>query len=451
MRSGFRIIAGFFGWLGVVSAVFAESAPSADSLAAAYQRFRPLLLGSNTVIEQEGCLLIATAIRSNDEDFSREVLKERCVEQLAEWISANREIPVEIAPKVARRLTLQFLRVTGFIESLKGLACLDSRRLDGGFACVWGIPAETLRPQIPDWAEQCKALLNPSLFSHPGYPPLSVWEIAPDTSSTRLKEVAVNRIQSRYGYVCARFLANGVLTDYAPALAASLTREHLTRLTISQLFLLLGRLPGDPRLIAEIAARHRERGMNRAAEWFAAFGSLAFIDYAASQRCEQLLTGDTDRPVQMTAYPYPFELAPFRSCFEAADFSETPLEIFNRWRQPFPGGSNRQPDARDHAYAKGVAACKAAEPDFEAAYRAFLQSAGAHLTYEACHRAGLCAMQLDRPYEAIFLFAQAAVIKPYQRENWMRMAACCRLVGDTAAWESCVKHLPEREVEHETE
>ena len=138
MKSGFRIITLFLGWIGAVSAVFAESAPSVDPLSACYQRCRPLLLGSNTVVEQEGHLLIATAVRSNDEDFARDVLKARCEEQVASWMLKDRHAPETVHTNVARILTTQFLRVTGFIESLDGWVCLDSRRIPDGFsACVF--------------------------------------------------------------------------------------------------------------------------------------------------------------------------------------------------------------------------------------------------------------------------------------------------------------------------
>ncbi|MBP5226777.1 MAG: hypothetical protein J6336_05275 [Kiritimatiellae bacterium] len=451
MKSGFRIITLFLGWIGAVSAVFAESAPSVDPLSACYQRCRPLLLGSNTVVEQEGHLLIATAVRSNDEDFARDVLKARCEEQVAGWMLKDRHAPETVNTNVARILTTQFLRVTGFIESLDGWVCLDSRRIPDGFACIWGIPAEAFHRQTPDWNALTAALLNPARLSHPDYPPLSVWEIAPPEWKKRLKEVAINRAQSRYGYAYSRLLADGVLADYAPALALSLTQDLLSRATPNQLHLLLARLPGDPRILAEIASRYRRLGLVRASDWIASFGTLSFIDYAASQTCEQLVTKPDGTAIPMASYPYPFELAPFRKAFETADFSETPLEIFNRWRQPFPGGNGRQPDTRDRAFAEGMARIQADPPDFETAYAAFLRSAGAHLTFAACHQAGLCAKRLDRPYEAIFLLAQAAVIKPYHRDTWTRLEELCRLIGDAAAREACVPHLTEEGHPHESE
>lgn len=405
-----------------------------------FEANRDAVFAADPVFRTNGYTFLTVRIDANDPDFRSAILERKTVERLARICLTNRSesADAKVSGEVRRLLTRSCLLLERTFDALAPYA-LDSDAT--GKVCVWGVPDGAFDRLLPDWGAIRTTLCDPANFSSPDFLPGAVMEIAPPELQIELRKEFVRRMQRRHGSGCALLFSQGLLLTYSPGMAQTLTREFLRDAAVADLFATANILPGDPRVLAALAGRFDRSGMHTAAQWFASRGGLDFLDYAASRTCAGIVAKGT--LFKMPPYPDEIALDLFAPMVAKADFSGTPVEIFNQWRRPFPGGLPGEPDAGDPYYADGKRLFQAEKPDLESAYPAFLASAARALSFYACDYAGVCAAESGRLQEAAFLFLQAASTNPSDNRDWpwTNLACLAKREGEEKAFAYCLEKL----------
>ncbi|MBP5511540.1 MAG: hypothetical protein J6Z49_11540 [Kiritimatiellae bacterium] len=416
-------------------------ARSADPVAVRlFEANRDAVFAADPVVRTDGYTFLTIRIDANDADFRGAILERKTVERLAQMcVTRNAESAgAQVSKEVQQMLTRSCLLLERTFSALAPYA-LDSDA--SGKICVWGLPDTAFDKLLPTWAKIQTTLCNPANFSSPDFLPGAVMEIVPAELQIELRKEFIRRMQQRHGSGCALLFSQGILLTYSPGMAQTLTREFLRDAAVSDLFAMVNILPGDPRVLAALARRFDQRGMHTAAQWFASRGGLDFLDYASSRVCADIVAKGT--LFKVPHYSEDIALEPFSAMIAKADFSDTPVEIFNQWRRPFPGGLPGEPDAGDLYYAEGKRLFQAAKPDLEGAYSAFLASAARSLSFYACDYAGVCAAEGGHLHEAAFLFLQAAAANPSENRDWpwTNLACLARRENEEKAFAYCLAKL----------
>ncbi|MBO4286844.1 MAG: hypothetical protein J5985_01595 [Kiritimatiellae bacterium] len=401
---------------------------------------RDAVFAADPVLQIDGYTFLTVRIDANDADFRGAILERKTVERLARMcVTRNaKAVGPRLSEEVQRMLTRSYFLLERTFNELAPYA-LDSDA--SGKVCVWGVPDTVFNKLLPTWEVIRNTLCDPANFSSPDFLPGAVMEIVPPELQIELRKEFIRRMQRRHGSGCALLFSQGILLTYSPGMAQTLTREFLRDAAVSDLFAMVNILPGDPRVLAALARRFDRRGMHTAAQWFASRGGLDFLDYADSRACAGIVAKGT--LFKMPAYPEEIALDPFAAMIAKADFSGTPVEIFNQWRRPFPGGLPGEPDAGDLYYAEGKRLFQAEKPELEGAYSNFLASAARTLSFYACDYAGVCATAGGRLHEAAFLFLQAAAANPSENRDWpwTNLACLAKRENEEKAFAYCREKL----------
>lgn len=132
--------------------------------------------------------------------------------------------------------------------------------------------------------------------------------------------------------------------------------------------------------------------------------------------------------------PAAVERGPWEELLAAAEFGTPRLAALPRLAGRYPLGSAETPADADftrgnEAFGKG---------DLEAAYAAFLASAGRAWTFDALNMAGNVARRLPgHEAEAVALLLHAAYLKPSSPYPWVHLAFVASREGDPALAEAC--------------
>lgn len=346
---------------------------------------------------------IALSFLGEDADFSAHLYERRAAVAFAGRLQEGLP-PPPCDTNLAASLLCDHLLLSGAVKRAERFM----RTQEDAGEISWEIPAKEFGSFARSWDEVFATLSSPENFSSPFFNPARAMEVAPAGEQAALRGEFVRRVLRRYGLPCARFWSDGIPIGYSPRLAGALRTGFLEHATGHDLMLLLGELPGDPRIIAELAGRFERLGMRKAAQWLASRGFMSFIDYAASSRCREIVARSDSFVMSSFEGGFPYErLQPLTS---AADFRGTPLAVYDAWRRPFPGGSPIAPGPSDPHFARGVEALRSEKPDVEAAYGEFLESIAARISFAACVFAGECAFRLEKYPESAMLCWQALCI-----------------------------------------
>lgn len=135
--------------------------------------------------------------------------------------------------------------------------------------------------------------------------------------------------------------------------------------------------------------------------------------------------------------PAAVDRGPWEGALAAAEFGTPRLAALPRLAGRYPLGSAEMPTDAD--FAKGNEAF--GKGDLEAAYAAFLASAGRAWTFDALNMAGNVARRLPgHEAEAVALLLHAAYLKPSSPYPWVHLAFVASRAGDLAlAGRCCAK------------
>ena len=132
--------------------------------------------------------------------------------------------------------------------------------------------------------------------------------------------------------------------------------------------------------------------------------------------------------------PAAVDRGPWEGLLAAATFGTPRLAALPRLAGRYPLGSAEMPTDAD--FAKGNDAF--GKRDLEAAYAAFLASAGRAWTFDALNMAGNVARRLPgHEAEAVALLLHAAYLKPSSPYPWVHLAFVASRAGDLALAETC--------------
>ncbi|MBR4172403.1 MAG: hypothetical protein IKR48_12190 [Kiritimatiellae bacterium] len=397
------------------------------------------VVASNQCIQVEGFVFLSVRMVTDDHDFFDYAYKTRFCDAVADAFLMRMPRHETLTPLLQHFVMRQYLATTKFPERVLPYELNCHPKDSAVLARVFGIPEQEFAAWIPDWKTVQETVCSPSRFLETDVNFAALMEIAPEELQIELRKDAVAEFLNRYGMACHRFCSDGLLTSFSPQLAGSVTQEVLRDARVSDLLFLLNEIPGDPRLLAALATKLDELGMSIMAQWLASRGGLEFIDPAATRQCREIV--GKGRLFQMAPYRTELDFDQVRGLLTKLDFSGTPLEIYNRWRLPFPGGASGSPPATDTDFNQGQS--RLAAGDTVGAYPAFLRSIARHISYKACELAGECAFANRAYHEAALLFLQALATHPadgYGR-SWFFLTRIAKRVGDETAFRYCAEKV----------
>ncbi len=393
----------------------------------------------------DGVVRIAVPPASGDVDFAAHIFERRAAEALARELMKHLP-PPPCETNLAFSLLCDHLLLSG--AAGKSDSFLVSASAPSNES-VWEIPPSKLAEMAESWSNVFATVSAPENFSSHFFHPARAMEVAPRSEQAVLRAEFVKRVLHRYGLPCARFWSDGLPIGFSPRLAAALRTDFLEGATGHDLMLLLGEVPGDPRIIAELAKRFEGLGMKTAAEWLASRGFMAFIDYAASSRCREIVAKSESFVMSSFEGGFPHEI--LLELTRNADFRGTALSVYDLWRRPFPGGSPLPPSPSDENFSRGVELLRSEKPDVGKAYLQFLESVAGSITFAACVFAGECAFRLEKYPEASMLFWQALCTHaPGKNEiPWFGLYRSSARLNCPGAREYCRKRLAGLEISEE--
>ena len=406
---------------------------------AVLDRHQESVVASNQCVQVEDFVFLSVRMVTDDHDFFNFAYTTRLCDAVADAFLLQMPRHETLTPLLQRFVMRQYLVTTKFPERVipYELNCQPKDRMV--LARVFGFPAKEFAAWVPDWKTVENTVCSPSRFLETDVNFAALMEIAPEELQIELRKDAVAQFLNLYGMACHRFCSDGLLISFSPQLAGSVTQEVLRDARISDLLFLLNEIPGDPRVLAALATKFDEMGMSMMAQWLASRGGLEFIDPAASRQCRAIV--EKGKFFRMAPYRTDLDFEQVRGLLTQLDFSGTPLEIYNRWRLPFPGGAPGSPPATDTDFNEGKARFEAG--DMAGAYPAFLRSIARHISCKACELAGECAFANQAYHEAALLFLQALATRPVEEGGrpWFYLTRIAKRMGDATAFRYCEERL----------